>query len=144
VFAIPEMGRFYRHVLLGKRFPHHGAVAFTHCGKALFEVFKYLGIGDIGYNHRKRCRIPPRTLSLTAMDHTYYIREIRRAYEDYIDETARLEKDRRVAEGLMGLAAVPARTPAMTAFPGASSSCWSHWRRRRRPPGSPGGAGVHL
>jgi L-fucose isomerase-like protein len=50
VFAIPEMGRFYRHVLIAKRFPHHGAVAFTHCGKALFEVFKYLGIGDIGYN----------------------------------------------------------------------------------------------
>ena len=50
VFAIPEMGRFYRHVLIQKRYPHHGAVAFSHCGKALFEVFKYLGIGDIAYN----------------------------------------------------------------------------------------------
>ena len=43
VFAIKEMGRFYRHVLIEKRFPHHGAVAFGHFGKALFEVFKYLG-----------------------------------------------------------------------------------------------------
>ena len=30
VFAIPEMGRFYRHVLIEKNFPHHGAVAFGH------------------------------------------------------------------------------------------------------------------
>jgi L-fucose isomerase-like protein len=50
VFAIPEMGRFYRHVLIEKRFPHHGAVAFAHCGKTLYDVFRYLGIGDIGYN----------------------------------------------------------------------------------------------
>ena len=35
VFAIPEMGRFYRHVLIGKNFPHHGAVAFGHYAKAL-------------------------------------------------------------------------------------------------------------
>ena len=35
VFAIPEMGRFYRHVLIEKNFPHHGAVAFGHYGKAL-------------------------------------------------------------------------------------------------------------
>ena len=28
-----EMGRFYRHVLMAKRYPHHGAVAFAHCGK---------------------------------------------------------------------------------------------------------------
>ena len=50
VFAIPEMGRFYRHVLIEKNYPHHGAVAFGHYGKALFEVFKFLGIGDIAYN----------------------------------------------------------------------------------------------
>ena len=50
VFAIPEMGRFYRHVLLEKRYPHHGAVAFGHHGKALFETFRLLGIGDIAYN----------------------------------------------------------------------------------------------
>lgn len=51
VFAIPEMGRFYRHVLIEKHYPHHGAVAFGHYGKTLFEVFKYLGIEDIAYNH---------------------------------------------------------------------------------------------
>jgi L-fucose isomerase-like protein len=39
-FAIPELGRFYRHVLIEKNYPHHGAVAFGHYGKALFEVFK--------------------------------------------------------------------------------------------------------
>ncbi len=50
VFAIKEMGRFYRHVLIQKRYPHHGAVAFKRCGKALFEVFKFLGVGDIAYN----------------------------------------------------------------------------------------------
>ena len=48
--CILEMDRFYRHVLIAKRYPHHGAVAFGHWGKALFEVFKYLGIQDIAYN----------------------------------------------------------------------------------------------
>ncbi len=50
VFAIPEMGRFYRHVLVQKHYPHHGAVTFGHYGKLLFEVFKYLGVQDIAYN----------------------------------------------------------------------------------------------
>ena len=52
VFAIKEMGRFYRHVLIQKNYPHHGAVAFGHHGKALFEVFKYIGVPleDINYN----------------------------------------------------------------------------------------------
>ena len=50
VFAIKEMGRFYRHVLIEKRFPHHGAVAFGHYGQALFEVFRFLGVGDIAWN----------------------------------------------------------------------------------------------
>ena len=50
VFAINEMGRFYRHVLIENGFPHHGAVAFGHFGKSLFEVFKYLGAEKIGYN----------------------------------------------------------------------------------------------
>ena len=58
VFAIHEMGRFYRHVLIGKRFPHHGAVAFGHYGKALFEVFKFLGVQDIGYNQPKTLPYP--------------------------------------------------------------------------------------
>lgn len=58
VFAIPEMGRFYRHVLIQKRYPHHGAVAFSHCGKALYEVFKYFGIADIAYNQPKALPYP--------------------------------------------------------------------------------------
>ncbi len=53
LFAIPEMGRFYRHVLIQKRYPHHGAVAFGHYGKVLFEVFKHLGVEDIGFNQPK-------------------------------------------------------------------------------------------
>jgi L-fucose isomerase-like protein len=53
VFAISEMGRFYRHVLIEKNYPHHGAVAFGNFGKALFEVFKYLGVDDIGFNQPK-------------------------------------------------------------------------------------------
>jgi len=53
VFAIPEMGRFYRHVLIAGHYPHHGAVAFGHYGKALFSVFSYLGVTGIGYNHPK-------------------------------------------------------------------------------------------
>lgn len=53
IFAINEMGRFYRHVLIQKRYPHHGAVAFAHCGKALFEVLKYFGVSDIAYNQPK-------------------------------------------------------------------------------------------
>ena len=58
VFAIPEMGRFYRHVLIQKRYPHHGAVAFGHYGRELFEVFKLLGVGDIAYNQPKALPYP--------------------------------------------------------------------------------------
>lgn len=50
IFAIPEMGRFYRHVLIEKRFPHHGAVAFGHAGRALFTLFQYLEVPDISFN----------------------------------------------------------------------------------------------
>ena len=60
VFAIPEMGRFYRHVLIEKNYPHHGAVAFGHHAKALYEVFKYVGVPveEIGYNQPKGVRYP--------------------------------------------------------------------------------------
>ena len=60
IFAIPEMGRFYRHVLVEKNYPHHGAVAFGHFGKALYEVFKYLGIDveEIDYNQPKGVLYP--------------------------------------------------------------------------------------
>lgn len=50
VFAIPEMRRFYRHVLIEGGFPHHGAVAFGHCGRQLYEVFKLLGVESVGFN----------------------------------------------------------------------------------------------
>jgi len=58
IFAIPEMGRFYRHVLVEKRYPHHGAVAFGHYGKLLFDLFRYLGIKDIGFNQPKGMLYP--------------------------------------------------------------------------------------
>ena len=60
IFAIPEMNRFYRHVLIEKNFPHHGAVAFGHYGKAMYEVFKYIGVdtGEIGFNQPKGMRYP--------------------------------------------------------------------------------------
>ena len=60
IFAIPEMNRFYRHVLIEKNYPHHGAVAFGHHGKALYEVFKYLGVelGEINYNQPKGVLYP--------------------------------------------------------------------------------------
>ena len=60
IFAIPEMGRFYRHVLIEGNYPHHGAVAFGHFGKELFEVFKYIGVEptEIGYNQPKGVRYP--------------------------------------------------------------------------------------
>ncbi|MFA6689963.1 MAG: fucose isomerase [Sphaerochaetaceae bacterium] len=58
VFSIAEMGRFYRHVLIGKRYPHHAAVAFKPVGKYLFDVFSYLGIEDISYNRPKSLPYP--------------------------------------------------------------------------------------
>lgn len=58
IFAIPEMGRFYRHVLIEKQYPHHGAVAFGHYGKTLFRVFQYLGIRDIAFNQPKSMLYP--------------------------------------------------------------------------------------
>ncbi len=58
VFAIKEMGRFYRHVLIENNFPHHGAVTFAHNGKALYEVFKYLGVESLGYNQPKSLPYP--------------------------------------------------------------------------------------
>jgi L-fucose isomerase-like protein len=58
VFAIPEMGRFYRYVLVEKHYPHHGAVAFGKFGKALFTVFDYLGVRDIAFNQPAGMRYP--------------------------------------------------------------------------------------
>ncbi len=47
IFGIPNFARFYRHVLVGKNFPHHGAVAFTTCAEVLFDAVKMLGVSDI-------------------------------------------------------------------------------------------------
>ena len=50
IFAIPEMGRFYRHVLVAKHYPHHGAVAFGKAGKAMFDAMKLLGVEEVDFN----------------------------------------------------------------------------------------------
>jgi L-fucose isomerase-like protein len=46
VIGIREMGRFYRHVLIEKRFPHHTALAFRPAGRALFAASRMLGLAD--------------------------------------------------------------------------------------------------
>ena len=60
VFAIKEMGRFYRHVLIEGGYPHHGAVMFGHYAKALYEVYKLIGVdvAEIGYNQPAGVRYP--------------------------------------------------------------------------------------
>ncbi len=47
VFAIPDFARFYRHVLIAKHYPHHGAVAFGRCGKVLYDAVTMLGLDDV-------------------------------------------------------------------------------------------------
>jgi len=47
IVAIPGFARFYRHVLIAKRFPHHAAVAFDICGRALFDAVSMLAVPDI-------------------------------------------------------------------------------------------------
>jgi len=53
VFAVKEMARFYRHILIEKQFPHHTAVAFQHSGKLIFNALKMLGITEIFFNKQK-------------------------------------------------------------------------------------------
>lgn len=53
IFAIDEMARFYRHVLIKDNYPHHGAVAFGHYGKAIHSVLTYLGAENISFNQPK-------------------------------------------------------------------------------------------
>jgi len=50
VIAISEMARFYRHVLIAKRYPHHAALGYGHVGKAIFSALQMLGVEDIAYN----------------------------------------------------------------------------------------------
>lgn len=47
IFGMPDFARFYRHVLVGKQFPHHGAVGFGRAGKTLFDAVKMLGVEDV-------------------------------------------------------------------------------------------------
>ncbi len=56
VFAVKEMARFYRHVLIAGRYPHHTGVAFKHTGKVLFSAMKMLGIDDVAFNQTASLR----------------------------------------------------------------------------------------
>ncbi|MEI6809187.1 MAG: fucose isomerase [bacterium] len=47
VFGIKDFARFYRHIMLGKQFPHHAAIAFSHVGGILFDALRLLGVDDI-------------------------------------------------------------------------------------------------
>lgn len=58
VFAVSEMARFYRHVLIGKQFPHHAGIGFKHTGKALFSALKMMGVEDVAFNQPKSMMYP--------------------------------------------------------------------------------------
>jgi L-fucose isomerase-like protein len=58
LFAIKEMGRFYRYELIEKNYPHHGAVAFGNFGKILFEIFRYYGVTSVGFNRPESMLYP--------------------------------------------------------------------------------------
>jgi len=47
VIGIKDFARFYRHVLIGKRFPHHGGFGFAKVGKILVEALNLLGVEDM-------------------------------------------------------------------------------------------------
>ena len=50
VIAIPEMARFYRHVLIEKQFPHHAGVSFDDVSSILFDTMRMLNVDDISFN----------------------------------------------------------------------------------------------
>lgn len=60
VIAVKEMARFYRHVLIEHRFPHHAAIAFDHAGRTLYYALKMLGIApeNILFNLPEGTRYP--------------------------------------------------------------------------------------
>ena len=58
VFAVPEFGRFYRHVLVEKNYPHHAGVVLAKAGKTLFSIVKLLGIEDVAFNQPKGMLYP--------------------------------------------------------------------------------------
>ena len=56
IFAIPEMARFYRYVLIEKGYPHHGSVVFGHYGKLLYSLLDFLGVEDVEFNRPANIR----------------------------------------------------------------------------------------
>jgi len=48
IIAIPGFARFYRHILVGRRYPHHTATAWKHVGNVPFEAVKLLGVDTVG------------------------------------------------------------------------------------------------
>jgi len=58
IFAIPEMGRFYRHGLIENKFPHHTGAGFRHVGKTLFSACRMLGVDDFGFNQPAGMKYP--------------------------------------------------------------------------------------
>ena len=58
IVAIKDFARFYRHVLLGCRFPHHTAMAFDHVGGTLFDALKLMGVDTIHAPRPADCLYP--------------------------------------------------------------------------------------
>lgn len=52
IIGVPHFGRFYRHVLLEKQFPHHVAMAFNHAGRILYDAAALLAVAPV-YTPRK-------------------------------------------------------------------------------------------
>ena len=47
IISVPHFGRFYRHVLLEKQFPHHTALAFNHTGRVLYDAAGLLSVAPV-------------------------------------------------------------------------------------------------
>lgn len=61
IVGIRDFARFYRHVLIGKRFPHHGGFGFAKAGNVLFEAVKLLGVEDVNTPLPEGVRYPGET-----------------------------------------------------------------------------------
>ena len=53
--SVEQVQDVVERVLIEKGFPHHGAVAFGHFGKVLYDLFKMIGVDveEIDYNQPK-------------------------------------------------------------------------------------------
>jgi len=58
IVAIPDFTRFYRQVLVGGQFPHHGAFGFKKAGRIIFEALKLLEVDDISAPLRSNQHYP--------------------------------------------------------------------------------------